>query len=81
MAEIIKTVVEGVKTFVIKLGDKIKNIAKHYSKNKISNEWEETVVKKDVDERDVPEELLAKVKATQGNEVDTTDMLAIQLSH
>jgi len=74
--QVIELVFLGVKTFVIWMQDGIKNIAKYYSKNKITNEYEETVVTKKVNENDVPEEFKNKAYRYKNVEIDTSAELA-----
>jgi len=78
--QIVSGVLAGVKTFIVRMSDGLKNIAKYYSKDKITNEYEETVTKKAVDENEVPEELRAKIKAQMNVEVDTTEELMLKLT-
>ena len=78
--QIVSGVLEGAKTFIARMSDGLKNIAKYYSKNKITNEYEETVTKKAVNENDVPEELRAKISMKMNVEIDTTTELLAKLS-
>jgi C4-type Zn-finger protein len=74
-------VVEGFKTFTVRLVDGFKNLAKSYSKNKLTDEWEETVTKKSVDERDIPKEIKDRIYNRINIEIDTSQMLLAQLQH
>ena len=78
--QIISGALEGAKTFIVKMTDGIKNIAKYYSKNQLTNEYEETVTKKVVNENDVPEELRNRISMHINVEVDTTVELLGKLS-
>ncbi|GHV31524.1 hypothetical protein FACS1894167_13990 [Synergistales bacterium] len=79
LKKISEIVVAGVKTFAVRLADGIGNIAKYYSRNKITNEWEETVTRKKVNESDVPPDLVARFKGSTV-EVETTDLLELALA-
>jgi len=72
--------IEGAKTFIVQMSDGIKNVAKYYSKNKLTDEYEETVTKKAVNENEVPEELRMKIRMHMNVEVDTTEDLLAKLS-
>ena len=78
--QMIQSTIEGVKTFIVRMSDGVKNIAKYYSKNKLTNEYEETVTKKAVNENEVPEELRAKIRMRLDVEIDTTAELLAKLS-
>jgi hypothetical protein len=71
-------VLAGAKTFIVLMQDGVKNIVKYYLKNKITNEYEERVTKKKVNEKDVPEELRAKLH--MGVENDTSRELLAKLT-
>lgn len=78
--EVLGVVVEGVRTFIIRTEDGLKNKSVYYNKNKINKEWEETVYFKKVEESEVPPEILAKVNAQAiGVEVSTTEELELAL--
>lgn len=78
--EVLGVVVKGVRTFIMKTRDGLKNKAKYYNENKITKEWEETVYTKSVDESEVPPEILAKLNAQKiGVEVATTEELQLVL--
>ena len=78
--EIVGAALEGAKTFVVQLSDGVKNVAKYYSKNKITEEYEETVTRKAVNENEVPEELRIKIRMHMNVEIDTTEELLAKLS-
>jgi hypothetical protein len=66
---------ERAKTAFVRLEEKVRQLAKYFSRNKITNEWEERVVYKTIDEDDVPEELREIVRnAKIGVEVDSTSL-------
>ncbi|MFQ9513863.1 MAG: hypothetical protein ACLR19_09535 [Clostridia bacterium] len=76
LQERMKASIEGVKTFIVKTKDGFKNSIKYYSRNKITEEWQETVVLKPVDENEIPKEILEKLKHRGvGAEVETTEEL------
>lgn len=78
--EVLGVVVEGVRTFIIRTEDGLKNKSVYYNVNKITGELEATVYTKKVDESEVPPEILAKVNAQPINtEVSTTEELRLQL--
>lgn len=73
-------VVEGTRTFIMKTREGLKQRSKYYNKNKLTNEWEENVLTKAVDESEVPADILAKAKrANLDEEVSTTEELKLQL--
>lgn len=79
--QVLGIAVDGVKTFVAKTAEGLKNISKHYYKNQQTKEWEEVVYKKSVDESEVPADILAKVRKTPANtEVSTTEELKLEIS-
>lgn len=75
--EITAKAVAGVKIFVRKVGEAIKEIAKNYSQDE-HGRWHETIVTREIAESEVPEEIRAKVKRTR-DEVDVTKELELQL--
>jgi nucleoside diphosphate kinase len=81
LKEVLKVPIEGMKTFITRTKDGLKNIAKSYSKNKITGEFEETITRKAVNESDVPAEIRAKISGTFDIEIDTTEELLAQLQH
>ena len=76
--EVLGVVVQGTRTFIVKTKEGFKNKAKYYNENKITKEWEETVYTKNVDESEVPPEILAKVNVQKIDvEVPTTEELQL----
>lgn len=73
------SIVQGCRTFCAKVSGALKNISKNYTKNKATGEWEETVLRTSVEENEVPEEILAKIKFKQDAEEETSEMLMNQL--
>ena len=70
----------GTKTFVSKAVDGFKNKSKYYYKHKVTQEWEEVVYTKPVNESDIPADILAKVNSNPvGSEVSTTEELGSAL--
>ena len=79
--EVLHVAVEGVRTFVQKTADGLKNISKHYNQNKVTHEWEEHVFNKLVSENDIPEEILMKLNGCSMNEeISTTKEFAQALA-
>lgn len=80
--QVFGVVVDGVKTFLIRTREGLKERAKYYNKNKMTKEWEEKITTKDIDENDVPADILAKVKKAEiGVEVSTTEELKLVLNN
>lgn len=50
---------------------------KYYSYNAITNQWNETIVSKQITSNDIPEHIKNRLK--QGNEIDITDDLSKEL--
>lgn len=76
--EVLGIAVEGTRTFIVRTREGLKNKAKYYNQNKITKEWEETVYTKNVDESEVPPEILAKVNA-QDFDVDVSITKELEL--
>ncbi|WP_312510534.1 hypothetical protein [Massilia sp.] len=76
--EVVAKVVAGVKIFVRKVGEAIKEIAKSYSQDE-QGRWQETIVTREVSESDVPKDILDKVKRQRGTAVDVTKELELEL--
>jgi hypothetical protein len=75
--EMINMAVVGVKTFAQRIGNRLKEIAKNYSR-KEDGKWQETIVTKEVEMNDVPADILAKVnKSTDA--VDISQELELEL--
>lgn len=80
--QVFGVVVDGVKTYIIRMGECLKVRAKYYNKNKVTKEWEEKITTKDINENDVPADILAKVKKAEiGVEVSTTEELKLVLNN
>jgi hypothetical protein len=80
--EVLGVSVEGTRTFIVKTQEGLQNRAKYYNKNKITSEWEETIYKKNVNESDVPADILAKVQMQTINiEVSTTEELRLLIDN
>ena len=74
--EVLKVAVQGTRTFIMNTKDGFQNRSKYYHEDRITGEWEETVYTKQVDESEIPLEILAKVRMTQIDvEVSTTEDL------
>lgn len=52
-------------------------IMKYYSYNAITNQWNETIVSKQITSNDIPEHIRNRLR--QGNEIDITDDLSQEL--
>lgn len=79
--EVLKVAVEGTKTFIVKTQEGFKNKSKYYNKNKLTQEWEETVYTKSVPESEIPPEILMKVRNQElDQEVSTTEELRLAIS-
>ena len=57
-----------------------KNVAiqKFYSR-KETGQWQETVITREISEKDIPADILAKINRSSGREVDITDEVAEEL--
>ena len=75
--EIISGVHKGVSVFIKKMREAAKEISKHYSK--VGTKWQETIVEKNIQYNDLPDEIKQKVRY-DAMEVDVTDELELQLS-
>lgn len=74
-------VVEGVKTFLVRVRGGFEERAKHYSQNKSGSEFKETTVIRSVTESEIPPDILEKMRHTRLNkEVETTEELSLALS-
>lgn len=72
---------EGTRTFIVKTVDGYKNKSRYYYKNKLTNELQEVEYVKEVDESEIPADILAKVHNTAyGKEVSTTEELKLAIS-
>lgn len=75
LPEDIKKKVKGFITLVKSVGSLFKNIVKYYSYNKDTGKWKQTILTQEVDESEIPAEILAKVKKSPTQEVDTSEEL------
>jgi len=76
-----RVVVKGTRTFIVKTLEGLKNRAKHYNENEVTGEWEETVVHTNVDEKDVPADILAKIRVQNIDiEIQTTEELRLAIT-
>lgn len=74
--EIISGVHKGVSVFIKKMREAAKEISKHYSK--VGTKWQETIVEKNIQYRDLPEEIRQKVR-NDSIEYDISDELSDEL--
>lgn len=77
--KIVNGTVEGLKVFVQKLRDGVKEIAKYYSR--VGQKWEETTVTRTVSENDVPEEIRNKKSYKKNKETEVTKELEMMLAN
>jgi len=71
---------DGTKTFISKTVDGFRNKSKYYYKNTVTREWEEVVYTKEVNESEVPPNILAKANSQPvGTEISTTEELKMAL--
>lgn len=73
--EVVGKISYGVKVFIKKIQEGLKEISKHYSRT--GTEWEETVVTRKIPENQVPDEI--KAKANSYSETDISEELELQL--
>jgi hypothetical protein len=79
--EVLGIAVQGTRTFITKTLSGFKNKSKYYNENKKTGEWEETVYTKEVDESEIPPEILVKVKIQKIDiEVQTTEDLKLLIN-
>lgn len=71
-------VVYGVRVFVKKMSEAVKEISKHYSKSE-AGQWNETIVTREVPESEIPKDILQKANRSSG-EVDISNELELKLS-
>ena len=70
--------VYGIKIYIQRLnGRQVKELSRHYSKN--GNRWVEHTATREISEEDVPSDILAIAKRTNGL-TDITDELSMELS-
>lgn len=67
----VKENLQGAKAFVQKLDATFKNVMNYYSYDQKTQKWTETVVSKEVDQSQIPADILKKFKAK--SKIDITD--------
>jgi len=73
--------VEGTRTFITNTREGLQNKAKYYSRDKVTKEWQEMVYTKKVDESEVPDYILAKVRTQSIDvEISTTEELRLTIN-
>jgi len=72
-------VVESVRTFTTKVGEALKERFKNYTKDKVTGQWKEVVVEKNIDENEVPDDIKAMLAAS--TEVETTEKVVLELEN
>ena len=74
---VIKNAILGVASYIARVttefGTKLQDKVSYFSKDRLTNEWTETIATKTVSESEVPKEILAKLRHHQ--QVETTDEL------
>lgn len=78
LTEAFKKGFKGVKAFLTKIAGVIKNLAKYYSFNASTKKWQETVVTREVDPSEVPEEFRTELKSS--DQIDISDEFTKQLT-
>lgn len=79
--EVLNVVVEGARTFICRTRDGLVNKSIQYNKNEKTKEFEETVFTRNVNESEVPPEILAKLRnISMDTYVETTEELEMALS-
>ena len=76
--EMIHTAVVGVKVFLRKTSDGIVQITKNYSRNEETKKWKEQIIRRVLDENDIPHEM--RTRLIMEEEFDITDELELQLT-
>lgn len=77
----IKENLQGFTAFVKKLDDTINNLVYFYSYDKDNKKWTETVVSREVDPNDVPEEILNKVRTEKKVDISEKLQETLKLEH
>jgi hypothetical protein len=67
----VKKQFQGVKALLEKTGELVKSIAKYYSHDEKTDQWTETVVSKQVDPNEVPEEFRSKLKTQRAIDISS----------
>ncbi|QTR53891.1 hypothetical protein [Thiothrix unzii] len=78
LEEMIQKAIIGFKVFIQKVGEKIKEISKHYSQDK-QGKWSETIVTREVPESEIPADILEKANRIN-QEIDVSHELQLALS-
>lgn len=73
---IVQGVLQGTTIFFKKMGEAAKEISKNYAK--VGTKWQETIVQKNIDANEIPEEYRAKMRMNN-TEYEFTDELEMQL--
>ena len=79
VSEIIHSAVLGVKVFLRKTSDGVMHITKNYSQNAETKKWKETVVKRTLNEDEIPPKM--RKRLTMDDEFDITDEYEYVLRH
>ncbi len=81
IGQVLHLVVEGMKSFIVRVQDGFANKMYYYSKDKISGEWMATVYTEEVSESEIPPDILAMVKTAHIDvEVETTEQFREKLA-
>lgn len=81
MLEILpNSVLRGSTVWIRRLTDKVQKLTKNYTQNKITQQWEETVVTENITEDDIPEEIKNKYGVEIG-EFEISQELELQLDY
>ncbi|MCI7124764.1 MAG: hypothetical protein MR935_00965 [Agathobaculum sp.] len=81
MLEILpNSVLMGSTVWIRRLTDKVQKLTKNYTQNKITQQWEETVVTENITEDDIPEEIKNKYGVEIG-EFEISQELELQLDY
>ena len=81
MLEILpNSVLRGSTVWIRRLTDKVQKLTKKYTQNKITQQWEETVVTENITEDDIPEEIKNKYGVEIG-EFEISQELELQLDY
>ena len=76
--KIVKGTVEGLKVFVQKLRDGVKEIARYYAR--VGQNWEETTITRTISEDELPEEIRNKKRYKKNKETEITEELENMLA-
>lgn len=81
MLEILpNSVLRGSTVWIRRLTDKVQKLTKNYTQNRITQQWEETVVTENITEDDIPEEIKNKYGVEIG-EFEISQELELQLDY